>query len=235
LTGNPESAGKRKKLLSSLNAPLGSSTDDLTAFVRRRQVQVFRSVDTLKKALEVRAEKDEKGNLAPPPTFPNRFGRRGSLFDQLGLIAQLIAKEVSARIYYTSIDGFDTHVTQADTHANLLGEVSSAIGQFFTQLGQSGHASRVVLLTYSEFGRRLRENGSKGTDHGAGSHIFLAGPGVKAGLLGKYPRLDDLTDGDLKYGIDFRRVYATLLDGWLGCSSKDVLDGTFEPLPLLRS
>jgi uncharacterized protein (DUF1501 family) len=232
LTGNRERDGKRRKLLESLNAPSASSTEDLSAFVRRRQLQVFRSVDTLKKALEVKPEKGEKGEADPPP-IRRQFGTLSALFEQLGLIAQLIGKDVGARIYYASIDGFDTHVSQADTHANLLGNLSSAIGQFFNQLRQSGQASRVVLLTYSEFGRRLRENSGKGTDHGAGSHLFVAGPGVKAGLVGKYPRLDDLTDGDLKFGIDFRRVYATLLDGWLGCSSKDVLGGTFEHLPLL--
>jgi uncharacterized protein (DUF1501 family) len=131
------------------------------------------------------------------------------------------------------MDGFDTHTTQAETHAGLLGEMSNAIGQFFNQMKQTGHASRVVLLTYSEFGRRVRENGSKGTDHGAASHLFVAGPSVKAGLIGTYPRLDDLSDGDMKFGIDFRRVYATLLDGWLGCSSKDVLGETFAHVPLL--
>jgi uncharacterized protein (DUF1501 family) len=233
LSGNRANDGRRKKLLESINAPAAGPADDLGAFVRRRQLQVFRSVEVLKKTIEVRPEKGKEELFAPP--VPGRFGPRGSLFDQLGLIAQLIAKEVSARIYYASIDGFDTHARQADTHANLLGEVGGAVGQFFNLLRQSGQAGRVVLLTFSEFGRRLRENGSKGTDHGAGSHLFVAGPGVKAGLVGKYPRLDDLTDGDLKFGIDFRRVYATLLDGWLGCGSKDVLGGSFEHLPLLRS
>jgi uncharacterized protein (DUF1501 family) len=230
LSGDRARDDKRKKLMESINAP-SAATDDLGAFVRRRQLQVFRSVDTLKKALEATPGKGE------PPVFPrpDRLGARASLQEQLGLVANLINRGVGARIYYTSIDGFDTHVNQADDHPNLLGQVSDAIGQFFMQLAQSGQAKRVVLLTFSEFGRRLRENGGKGTDHGAGSHLFVAGPGVKAGLVGKYPRLDDLADGDLKFGIDFRRVYATLLDGWLGCASKDVLGGTFEHLPLLRS
>jgi uncharacterized protein (DUF1501 family) len=233
LTGNPGSQGKRRKLLESLNTPSAGPSEDLTAFVRRRQLQVFHSVDVLKKALEVRPEKsDGKLPELAPPTVPT-LGARGSLMSQLQLIAQLIGKDVGARIYYASIDGFDTHSKQADSHAKLLGDVSNSINQFFNQLRQSGQANRVVLLTYSEFGRRVRENGSKGTDHGAASHLFIAGPAVKAGLVGKYPRLDDLTDGDLKFGIDFRRVYATLLDGWLGCGSKDVLDGTFEHVPLL--
>ncbi len=233
LTGDPAREGKRKKLLESLNASAEGPSEDLTAFVRRRQLDVVRSVDVLKKALEVPPGKGDRKMEDLSPTPVPGLGARGSLFGQLQLIANLIGKNLGARIYYASIDGFDTHSRQADTHANLLGDVSNSISQFFNQLQQTGQASRVVLLTYSEFGRRVKENGSKGTDHGAASHLFVAGPAVKTGLVGKYPRLDDLADGDMKFGIDFRRVYATLLDGWLGCSSKEVLDGTFKHVPLL--
>jgi uncharacterized protein (DUF1501 family) len=89
-------------------------------------------------------------------------------------------------------------------------------------------------MTFSEFGRRVKENGSKGTDHGAGSCLFVAGPAVKGGAVGEHPKLDDLDSGDLKYPIDFRRVYATLLDQWLGVDSQAVLGGKFEHLPLLK-
>jgi uncharacterized protein (DUF1501 family) len=233
MTGNPEREGKRKKLLESLNSSSAGPSEDLSAFVRRRQLEVVHSVDIVKKALEVKPEKrDGKVEDVTPASIPG-IGARGSLISQLLLITTLIGKDLGTRIYYASIDGFDTHSRQADTHAKLLGDVSSSMFQFFTQLEQMGQAKRVVLLTYSEFGRRVKENGSRGTDHGAASHLFVAGPAVKAGLVGTYPRLDELTDGDMKFGIDFRRVYATLLDGWLGCSSKDVLDGTFEHVPLL--
>jgi uncharacterized protein (DUF1501 family) len=231
LTGNPTREGKRKKLLESLNSTAPGSAEDLTGFVRRRQLEVFRSVEAVKKALAVPAGKEDPDGV--PLARIGRRGSRAGLFEQLQLIVQLIRGDVGARIYYASIDDFDTHANQGEKHANLLGEVSTAIGQFFNQLQQAGQADRVVLLTYSEFGRRLKENGSRGTDHGAASHLFVAGPAVKAGLVGTYPRLDDLTDGDLKFGIDFRRVYATLLDRWLGCPSKDVLGGTFEHLALL--
>jgi uncharacterized protein (DUF1501 family) len=233
-TGNPAMEGKRKKLLESLHTLSSGPSEELTAFVRRRQLDVIRSVDVVKKALQAQPGKPADGMPVPDPNdLIRRLRGRGGLSEQLQLIAQLINREVSARIYYASIDGFDTHSKQANTHGNLLGEVSNSISQFFNQLQPAGNAGRVVLLTYSEFGRRVRENGSKGTDHGAASHLFVAGPGVKVGLVGKYPRLDDLTDGDMKFGIDFRRVYATLLDGWLGCSSKDVLGGTFEHVPVL--
>ena len=89
-------------------------------------------------------------------------------------------------------------------------------------------------MTFSEFGRRVQENGSKGTDHGAGSCLFVAGPAVKGGAVGKHPSLSDLDAGDLQYHTDFRRVYATLLDRWLGCDSKAVLGGKFEHIELLK-
>ena len=105
----------------------------------------------------------------------------------------------------------------------------------FTVLRPSGQDKRVLVMTYSEFGRRVQENGSKGTDHGAGSCLFVAGPGVKAGPVGKHPSLSDLDAGDLKHHTDFRQVYATLLDGWLECDSKNILGGEFQHLDLLRT
>ena len=98
-------------------------------------------------------------------------------------------------------------------HGNLLGELSNAIGNFFSALsGRRDSSLRAALMTYSEFGRRVKENGSRGTDHGAASCMFVAGPKVVGGVVGKHPKLDDLTDGDLRFHTDFRRVYATLLD-----------------------
>src|SRR5205085_8970166 len=121
------------------------------------------------------------------------------------------------------IDGFDTHSNQRQEHQELLQQIASSVSNFFNQLQGSGDADRVVLMTFSEFGRRVQENGSKGTDHGAASCLFVAGPKVKGGAVGRYPKLDDLTDGDLRFGTDFRSVYATLLDQWLGVESRVVL------------
>ena len=97
---------------------------------------------------------------------------------------------------------------------------------------EQGQKTTVVI--YSEFGRRVYENGSKGTDHGAASCLFVAGPRAQGGLVGAHPSLTDLGDGDLKYHTDFRQVYATLLDNWLGCSSERVLSGRFDHVPVLR-
>jgi uncharacterized protein (DUF1501 family) len=112
--------------------------------------------------------------------------------------------------------------------------VADAIFYMFQTLQQGGHHKRVVAMTFSEFGRRVNENGSKGTDHGSGSCLFVAGPGVKGGPVGKHPSLTDLDSGDLRYHTDFRRVYATLLDKWLGCDSKVVLGGKFEHLDFIK-
>ena len=149
----------------------------------------------------------------------------------MNLIGRLINKGLGTRLYYASIPGFDTHSNQTESHNELLGELSSAIGGFFGIL--ASNVGRVVLITYSEFGRRVKENGSRGTDHGAASCMFVAGPKVVGGLVGKHPKLDDLTDGDLRYGTDFRSVYATLLDQWLGVDSKGVLGEKFPALTLV--
>ena len=118
--------------------------------------------------------------------------------------------------------------------AVLLEELSASLCAFLDDLAASRLDDRVLVLVFSEFGRRVAENGSMGTDHGTAGPVFLAGPCVRPGLNGAYPSLSDLDDGDLKMAVDFRRVYATVLEGWLGLRSKAALGGIFEPLPLLH-
>src|SRR5207248_4286564 len=130
-------------------------------------------------------------------------------------------------------EGFDTHAGQDPAHQKLLSELADGVGNFFRMLKESKDDGRVVLMTFSEFGRRVYENGSKGTDHGAAACLFVAGPSVKGGVVGKHPSLSDLGDDDLKFHTDFRRVYATLLDGWLGCDSKSVLGAKWDHVPEL--
>ena len=122
-------------------------------------------------------------------------------------------------------------------HAALLEELSTSLRAFLDDLAASKLADRVLVLVFSEFGRRVKESGSanvSGTDHGTAGPVFLAGPGVKPGMNGAYPSLTDLADGDLKMTVDFRRVYATVLEEWLGLRSKEALGEVFEPLPFLR-
>jgi len=170
----------------------------------------------------------EKVAAGPGGDYP-AFG----LARRLRAIAQLIKAGLTTSIYYAQPGNFDTHANQANLHAGLLFELGSSLAAFLGDLVKSGEAGRVVVLVFSEFGRRLAENASAGTDHGTAAPVFLAGQPVKAGLYGPHPNLRDLADGDPKFAIDFRRVYATLLTGWLRCPAEKVLGETFAPLPLL--
>ena len=111
--------------------------------------------------------------------------------------------------------------------------LANSIAAFFQRLKTTGHDGRVRLMTFSEFGRRVQENGSRGTDHGAASCLLVAGPSVKGGVVGRHPSLSDLDVGDLKFHTDFRRVYATQL-AWLGCDGKAVLGASWEPVKALE-
>lgn len=205
----------RRRLIEGLSAPPSGppSTDDLVNFVQRRQVQTLTAVETLRDLLE----------------GPNAVPRNGSgLSQKLQLVAGLIARGFGTRIFYVSLDGFDTHANQGPSHADLLSDLANGVAGFFETLKKTGHDTRVRLMTFSEFGRRVRENGSRGTDHGAASCLFVAGPSVKGSVVGKHPSLADLDDDDLKFHTDFRRIYASLIDDWLGCDSKAVLGAKWE-------
>jgi uncharacterized protein (DUF1501 family) len=162
--------------------------------------------------------------------YPEYMG----LAKRLELIARLIKAGLSTPIYYTQLDGFDTHADQLRRHPFLLRELGTSMRVFFDDLEAAGEAGRVVVLVFSEFGRRLAENASGGTDHGTAAPVFLAGKDVRAGVHGPYPNLSDLDDGDPKHAIDFRRIYATLLRDWLGAPAEAVLGGKFEALAVLK-
>ena len=151
---------------------------------------------------------------------------------QLRTIAQLIAGNFGTKLFYCETGGFDTHANQVNGHEQTLAGVSNSISAFLTDLAAKGVADKVAVLCFSEFGRRVQENDSNGTDHGAAGPVFVAGGKVKGGLHGAYPSLSELDGGDLKYTTDFRRIYATLLDQWLNVSSIDVLKNRFEPMGL---
>lgn len=155
------------------------------------------------------------------------------LASRLKLVAQMLTADLPARIFVVSLDGFDTHSLQQPGHAALMAELSGAIRAFEQDLTEHRINDRVVLATYSEFGRRVAENGSLGTDHGAASMLFALTPKGKSGLHGTHPSLTDLAEGDLKYHVDFRSVYATLLDRWLEIPSADVLSERFPPIEFL--
>jgi uncharacterized protein (DUF1501 family) len=162
-------------------------------------------------------------------TYPaSDLGRR------LQLVGRLIGGGLPSRVYYVSLGGFDTHANQANSHERQLAVFDEAVGAFCRDLKDQGNFDRVTLLTFSEFGRRVAENASGGTDHGAAAPLFLFGGAVQGGLHGKYPSLTDLNRGDLKHGTDFRSVYATLLDQWLKTPSSPILGRDFGGVPFLR-
>lgn len=156
------------------------------------------------------------------------------LGQNFAMVSRLIAGGMPTRIYYLSLGGFDTHTQQAGAHERLLKEMGDAVAAFLSDLKAQGNLGRVSLMTFSEFGRRVKENASGGTDHGAAAPMFLAGGGIKSGLLGQMPSLapQDLFDGDVKYNTDFRSVYATVLEKHLGVKSAGILRTQF---PLLAA
>ncbi len=156
------------------------------------------------------------------------------LGQNFAMVSRLIAGGMPTRIYYLSLGGFDTHTQQAGAHERLLKEMGDAVSAFLSDLKAQGNLGRVSLMTFSEFGRRVKENASGGTDHGAAAPMFLAGGGIKSGLLGQMPSLapQDLFDGDVKYNTDFRSVYATVLEKHLGVKSAGILRTQF---PLLAA
>jgi len=182
-------------------------------------------------AISARLERLQQDGSAAKAGYPEYYG----LARRLHLIAQFVKAGLSTPIYYTHLDGFDTHSGQLPQHANLLRELGASLKAFLDDLEKSGDSERLVVLTFSEFGRRLGENGSGGTDHGTAAPVFLLGKPVKAGLHGSCTDLTRLGDGDPIPTVDFRRVYATLLDQWLGVPHRDVLGATFEPMPVLRA
>ena len=162
--------------------------------------------------------------------YPNE-----SLAAQLQIVARMIAGGLSTRVYIVSIRGFDTHAGQLGVHQLLLDELAVSIVAFYQDLQALGVADRVTGLCFSEFGRRVKENASIGTDHGTCAPLFMFGNPLTGGIHGSQPSLTDLENGDLKLGVDYRQIYASLLEQWLGGDSSQILDGKFDTLPLIKS
>jgi uncharacterized protein (DUF1501 family) len=158
---------------------------------------------------------------------------QGQLAASLNIIARMIAGGLATRVYYASQGGFDTHAGQINTHQRLMGEFNDAVAAFAADLKQQGNFDRVLMITFSEFGRRVQENANGGTDHGTAAPMFVFGGAVKAGLFGKYPSLTELDHGDLKFNTDFRSVYGTVLERWLKAPSQVVLGRKFPVLGIV--
>ncbi len=162
------------------------------------------------------------------------YPANNTLASSLQLVATSIIQQLDLRVGYVTIGGFDTHAGEAATHDKLYPEVAEAIAAFYADLAGHGMADRVVTMTWSEFGRRVKENGSQGTDHGTAAPLFVFGPSVKGGIVGNPPNLANLdSSGNMIFQIDFRQVYATVLDRWLGTDADTILGGHFDRLAFL--
>jgi uncharacterized protein (DUF1501 family) len=157
------------------------------------------------------------------------------LANSLKLVAKLIGGGLPTRVYYVSQGGYDTHTNQVNTQQRLLQDLGDSMKAFVADMKAQGNMQRVLVMTFSEFGRRVAENANGGTDHGAAAPMFIVGNKVKAGLLGNYPSLapQDLFQGDVKYNVDFRSVYAGVLENWLKTKSAPILGKKFAPLAVV--
>ena len=195
---------------------MGQDTVEATsqaAFVMRTALDAQLASDRIRAAVA-------KGTITG---FPG-----GRLANQLRMVASMIRAGLPTRVYYVGLGGFDTHGGQFGRHANLLREFATAMQAFYRELKAMGDDGRVLSVAFSEFGRRVRQNASQGTDHGTAGPMYLFGPMVRPGLLGDHPSLSELDNDDLIYNVDFRSVYATVLDTWLKADSRKVLGRAFK-------
>ena len=210
----------RTAIQTAASAPRAGS-NDLLKFVQTRTTS----------ALEVSRRIEASGqNYKTTVAYPGT-----PLAEKLKRIAQLIDAGLGTRVYYVALDGFDTHSDQAAAHAGLLQQLGGAVAAFTEDLQAHGQLDRVATLVFSEFGRRVEENASRGTDHGAAAPVFVIGNQVRSGLIGKHPSFTDLEDGDVKFHTDFRAVYAALLENWLGWPSAPILGDGFKPADILKA
>ena len=152
----------------------------------------------------------------------------------LKTIASLIFSDINTKVYYVSLGSFDTHVNQEGQQKRLFTELNDAVKAFTNDLKKNNRFQDVLMMTFSEFGRRVSQNASGGTDHGTANNMFLIGGGLKEkGLLNAMPDLSDLNEGDLKYKVDFKNVYATVLNKWLGANDKAILGKSYEQLSFI--
>lgn len=202
---------------------VGENTN--TAFLMRTALDAQLASEAIRKAVAAR----------PLVAYPNN-----DLARQLAMVGAMIRAELNTRVYYVTMGGFDTHAGQGGPqgrHAQLLSQFGSALKAFYDDLAAQGNEHRVLTMTFSEFGRRVAQNGSGGTDHGTAAPMFLAGPMVKAGLLGKHPSLSKsaLDNGDLRFTLDFRSVQAAILKDWLETDHAQVLGRGHRAARVIRT
>lgn len=202
-------------------APEGAG-DTNAAFLMRTALDAQVSSDLIRKAVR----------LKPAVQYP-----QSELARQLAMVGAMIRAGLPTRVYYVSLGGFDTHAGQGGAqgrHAQLLGQFAQALKAFYADLKSTENDKRVLTMSFSEFGRRVGQNASGGTDHGTAAPMMLFGPMVRPGIASAHPSLTDLDDGDLKHRVDFRSVYAAVLKDWLRADPKKVLEGQYEIAPVIK-
>lgn len=203
--------------------PEGVDPDSNLGFLTRTALDAQVSSDLIRRAVAAR----------PRVTYPG-----SELSRQLQMVASMIQARLSTRVYYVGMGGFDTHSGQGGEqgrHATLLNQFAGALKAFYADLKAQGNDGRVLTMTFSEFGRRVGQNGSQGTDHGTAAPMFLAGPMVRPGVLNPHPSMSNLDQGDLRYSVDFRQVYAAILERWLKADARPILGGSFRPFDALKA
>ena len=190
-------------------------TSDILDYLGQTGRDALRGADILKSAPESYTSSVEYGG--------------DTIAQSLRAVATIHTADVGSRFFYTSLNGFDTHCSQNFMHNRLWTDVSRAVADFWDDLREHQAADNVLMLLFSEFGRRVKENGD-GTDHGSGGVAFVIGPKVKGGMYSEYPSMkaEDLVDGDLEPNMDFRGLYSTILGDWLGLDPVPIVNGQFE-------
>ncbi len=208
-----------------------SQSQYFKALAKQHQYEHERPVDYLYKTMSETLSSAEyiykQSQLHPSAeTYPNTdLGRN------LKTIASLILSDINTRVYYVSVGSFDTHVAQETIQKRLFTEISDAVKAFTSDLKKNNRFEDVLMMSFSEFGRRVSQNASGGTDHGTANNMFFIGGGLKEkGVLNPLPDLGDLNEGDLKYKIDFKQVYATILNRWLSTDDKTILGKKYDYL-----
>jgi uncharacterized protein (DUF1501 family) len=217
LAADPGQETARYKLLRKLTTEPATKNGPV-GFMRKQATAFYRAADRLREAAG---------------KYKSDVQYQGALGDQFRRAAQIITADLGVRLLFLSQGSYDTHNQQANVHQALFTELAQGLTAFQQDLEGLKAADRVLVMTFSEFGRRVDENASQGTDHGAASCLFLSGSKVKGGLAGKYPSLEKLGDGDLVHTVDFRSVYAAVLDRWLGCPSEKLLGAKFPALDVV--
>jgi uncharacterized protein (DUF1501 family) len=205
-------------------AELDAGADHNSSFLSRTALDAQVNSDLIRKAVATK----------PKATYPGG----NPLAGQLQMVASMIHAKLRTRVYYVNLGGFDTHAGQGGEngrHAQLVGQFSSALRAFYNDLKAQGNDARVLTMVFSEFGRRVGQNASGGTDHGTAAPLFLVGPIVKPGVANPHPSMTDLDQGDLKYTVDFREVYSAVIGGWMKADARAILEGAFSPAPVLKN